>query len=415
MADCGSVEETIRKHGRGIGMLGIEFRIYRSISLRWRRRRTITLNQAKKWRTKPAERLLSDGLGGGPGAGRVRSADILKGIAIIAVILGHLGSPGINRVVFTFHVTAFYLVTGYFMDSGRTAKDFVRRRARALLPPYAATCLVIVVLAVLEYGVFFGPARAAREGAEWIFAAVYGAGDSYERPFHVRGIGAVWFLWASFWGSAILRKTLDATPLLRMSTIAGVLAFGLLSPSIAWLPLSIQAGCLAASFMYVGWLARRARGAWLALSGETKAVCAVCAALLWLSFIRNFTSFWLVHCDIGNGVRDVFCSLCACGVVVLVSFAVDRLGGPAALALAWIGRHSLLILCIHNIELDIVPWRHIADALVARGLPAALRIWSMILGKSLVITAAAFLTLRSDAVRRLFGYAGGVKASSGAG
>lgn len=45
------------------------------------------------------------------GRERVGYLDIAKGIAIICIVLGHLGIPAINRVVFTFHVPIFYFIT----------------------------------------------------------------------------------------------------------------------------------------------------------------------------------------------------------------------------------------------------------------------------------------------------------------
>ena len=44
------------------------------------------------------------------GAVRLRTVDVARGIAIISVILGHLGSSEINRVVFTYHLPVFYLI-----------------------------------------------------------------------------------------------------------------------------------------------------------------------------------------------------------------------------------------------------------------------------------------------------------------
>lgn len=41
---------------------------------------------------------------------RLQYIDIAKGIAMICIILGHLGNANINRVVFTFHVPIFSLL-----------------------------------------------------------------------------------------------------------------------------------------------------------------------------------------------------------------------------------------------------------------------------------------------------------------
>ncbi|WP_207662353.1 acyltransferase family protein [Coprococcus comes] len=46
---------------------------------------------------------------------RLQYIDIAKGIAMICIILGHMGNANINRVVFTFHVPIFFFITGYFI------------------------------------------------------------------------------------------------------------------------------------------------------------------------------------------------------------------------------------------------------------------------------------------------------------
>ena len=47
---------------------------------------------------------------------RLQYIDIAKGIAMICIILGHLGNASINRIVFTFHVPIFFFITGYFTN-----------------------------------------------------------------------------------------------------------------------------------------------------------------------------------------------------------------------------------------------------------------------------------------------------------
>ena len=46
---------------------------------------------------------------------RIRSVDVARGVAIVCIVLGHLGVDGINRVVFTFHVPLFCLLSGYVL------------------------------------------------------------------------------------------------------------------------------------------------------------------------------------------------------------------------------------------------------------------------------------------------------------
>lgn len=56
---------------------------------------------------------------------RIVSIDIARGIAILCIILGHLGIRQINRIVFTFHVPIFFFITGYFIHPGISGKLFL--------------------------------------------------------------------------------------------------------------------------------------------------------------------------------------------------------------------------------------------------------------------------------------------------
>lgn len=58
---------------------------------------------------------------------RLQYIDIAKGIAMICIILGHLGNANINRIVFTFHVPIFFFITGYFTNSKRDLNDFIKK------------------------------------------------------------------------------------------------------------------------------------------------------------------------------------------------------------------------------------------------------------------------------------------------
>ena len=66
----------------------------------------------------------------------MQCVDIAKGIGMLCIIAGHLGRPGINHVVFTFHVPLFFLIGGYFFRSAPGVSG-IAKRARRLLVPYA--------------------------------------------------------------------------------------------------------------------------------------------------------------------------------------------------------------------------------------------------------------------------------------
>ena len=174
---------------------------------------------------------------------RIRFIDIARGISIFAIIIGHLGVWSIIRVVFTFHVPIFFLITGYFMKLEPTV-DFIRNKIRTLVVPYAVTCAVIIVCAGI-YSFLVGD-NVVAVMLDWLYAAFYGAGDSYTEPFKIKAIGAIWFLWATFWGSLILQLSLKWKVHIRILWILALFTVGYMTAHrLFWFPLSIQAGCCA--------------------------------------------------------------------------------------------------------------------------------------------------------------------------
>ena len=222
------------------------------------------------------------------------------------------------------------------------------------------------------------------EFQNWCYAALYGAGDTYTEPFWIPGIGAIWFLWATFWGSIFLRISFKFDKYIRLLFIVGLFAVGYFSRRIFWFPFSIQAGACATMFIYMGYLWRGAKTKISELPKEVKIFSVLFALLTWISFIKNFQSFWLVHCDIGRGIIDIFGCICACVIVILISKMIEckmkYIGG----SLAYLGRDSLLILCVHIVELDLLPWWQITEKYVVNGMAVNAQLILIIAGKVLL-------------------------------
>lgn len=335
---------------------------------------------------------------------RLQYVDIARGIAMICIILGHLGNPAINRVVFTFHVPIFFFITGYFTSTKRSLPEFTKNKIRTLLVPYAISCLAIIILGTM-LGAHYGDAASAFKG--WLSASLYGAGGSYTVPFTIKGIGAIWFLWATFWGSLFLRISLNFNKYSRVAAIFGLFGLGYYTRSLFWFPLSIQAGACATLFMYMGYLLRQNKDALNSLPKEAKIFGFGFAFVTWISFMKNFQSFWLVQCDIGRGMVDIFGCICACAMVILISRVIEEKLSFIGKPLAYFGKYSLLILCVHIVELDFFPWWRIAWKLVQHNiLPATYlsQLFFVIAGKLIIDLGCAFIMSKIPFVRKMFGF-----------
>ena len=333
---------------------------------------------------------------------RMRYLDVAKGIAMICIILGHQGAWVVNRFVFTFHVPIFFLITGYFTSAKLPIKEFIKRKARTLLVPYACTCVAIILVAALL--ALYGGQEVLPVVKQWTFASLYGAGDSYTEPFYIPGIGAIWFLLATFWGSVFLRLALQMKKGVRIIFVFAVFAIGYWTArNLFWFPFSIQAGCGGLLFMYAGYLARKSQPAYANVSKEVKVVAVILALLIWGEFAWNFQSFWLVHVDIGRGLWDIIASICGSFIVILISKFIDKkinlLGG----FFAYLGKYSLLLLSIHILELNLFPWWTIENKLISIGFVEVVAQCTIVALKVVFIICVAVLCSKIKWITKLFG------------
>lgn len=185
---------------------------------------------------------------------------------------------------------------------------------------------------------------------------------------------------------------------------SGFVCSRIFSRRIFWFPFSIQAGACATMFIYMGYLWRGAKTKISELPKEVKIFSVLFALLTWISFIKNFQSFWLVHCDIGRGIIDIFGCICACVIVILISKIIECRTKYIGGSLAYLGRYSLLILCVHIVELDLLPWWQITEKYVVNGMSANIQLILIIAGKVLLDLGGAFVLSKITLVRKIFGF-----------
>lgn len=333
---------------------------------------------------------------------RIEWLDIARGIAMISIVLGHLNLWSINKVVYTYDLPVFFIISGYFLDQTTSYKNFLKKKVRSLLVPYYFCCACICILSVIFS--IFQHQNAGSNIINWLYAAVYAAGDSYKKPFYIQGIGALWFLWATFWGEIILRATLNANVkwLAPVCTIFYFL-FGILTYKYIWLPLSFQAGGGAILYMYIGHILKKYNKYIKAFEKKIpQLILTILAFIGWLYFIKTFSAFWLVHCEIGKPY-NIFGSLCACYLLMQVSRLISYLNIDLRRILIFTGKYSLLFLSLHIIELNLFPWKSLIYTFSPE-LAAKSYHLTLVGAKFLFIYIMMFVLIRIPLIQKIFNY-----------
>lgn len=322
-------------------------------------------------------------------AGRLDYIDMARGLGMLSIIIGHMGSSVVSDIVFTYHVPLFFLISGFFYkDKIETVKKYVCR----LLKPYFITWILLIVLCTIKAGV-----KAIANSEEvggvitysikyWLVAGLYGGGSTYANSFwgynDIPIIGATWFFIALLWAIILLFliekldiKTWSKTLLRVIKTcIVGVVFFvGWFSAKYSWWPLSIQAGCTGLGFLYIGYMYRlwkldHKREEEYNKSKRSQWTIAIIAILLWLQSIvravnvEDDTSMSLVRNWFSNPILDIVGAVSVSWLIMQGMTKIDEnCKKSAALRLikrmlVFFGVYSDIILCIHLIDMNILPW-----------------------------------------------------------
>lgn len=144
---------------------------------------------------------------------RDQTLDVLKGIGIILMVIGHSGPPEyLANLIYTFHMPLFFIASGWFFSEECLANSwhFAARKLKSIYWPYLKWCLVFLLLHNVFYSI-------------GILNNSYGLNGSVSRLYSIRDmavnavdfticmtnyegylLGAYWFVRALLWGSLIL-------------------------------------------------------------------------------------------------------------------------------------------------------------------------------------------------------------------
>ena len=189
---------------------------------------------------------------------RVRYIDVARGLAMLCVIIGHIGYEHLNILIFSFHMPLFFLIAGYFQKKESHAA-FVKKKIHSLLIPYIAASVCVIFATQLNNSAKIILHRNDVLSTkylltEWIKAIFLGSGSRKDFLWIHSDfiIGNIWFLLALFFAQIIVNVFQN-----KKSGILFIAAFavaGIISSKFIWLPLSIQAGAVASIYVAVGYI-----------------------------------------------------------------------------------------------------------------------------------------------------------------
>lgn len=189
---------------------------------------------------------------------RNRKIDCLKGIAIIAMIIGHL-HPSFRGIIYSFHMPLFFVVAGYFYKPVPVMTGIKKDTKRLLLPYIVISIFTVGCWYVFKYN---GLWETIYHG---LVAIVWANGYYHMSPMwgHMDSIGAIWFLVAMFWSKTIFNVVFTLCRNVIFTGICSVVFTAvaiILDNGYINLPFGIVTGMSALTFYYIGYVLRLVNG-----------------------------------------------------------------------------------------------------------------------------------------------------------
>lgn len=278
--------------------------------------------------------------------------DALKGFGILLMIWVHCKTGQISHFAYTFHMPLFFFISGFFFKK-RTFKHELLIDFQRIIVPYVATCLTMAVLAFSLFDNFsFGSMT-----RKALFSTLWGGaifGHLFDVPESLF-IGPLWFLLGMFWTRLMAHFLFQ---LFKNDFICGSIIFilALIAKSFfevfGHIPLSfVQSfGCL--GFFYMGFLAKKYNLLSIVKIQSTFLICILC----W-TYCMTYSSLALHKCVYEGfyildllGAWGMFCILF---IVTKKNLVKESRFWKIIL---FIGRNSIIVLCIHAIDHCMLNW-----------------------------------------------------------
>ena len=271
--------------------------------------------------------------------------DIMKGIGIILMLIGHI-PPGqrLFHFIYSFHMPLFFIVAGFFASTSKLDCGVLKKYASRLLLPVLVTMAFIIILAPLRY---FMDGNLNYTIAQVL--SLLWAGDALPTRFGLLSLEAMWFLVALFWAKCLFQGfgcLVNKSFARYQDEILLVFSFAVSSGAIflhkfiPFVPWGLMKGLSAVWFLAMGWYSKRHP-----LPVYVWIVFVIC----WLLALR-FGSLDMSTYTYKTYPLDALGAVGATWLVYLLCKLIQNHTSLTSKLLRWFGMNSLLILCVNTLD-----------------------------------------------------------------
>ena len=284
---------------------------------------------------------------------RIAWIDICKGITIILMVIGHIGSVPwpVRTIIFSFHMPLFIIINGLLIHN-YDIKNTFSRSAKSLVIPYVVVCLLAgFIRTFIAYDTSLA--------GEAFFASLDDmlVGMSKTSTWYTK-YGSVWVIWfvpCLFVGRNlyvlirhVFRNQHRAVQDLVLLFLA--LCGYFIGTRVAFLPWSLDVAMYSLVFFMAG--------DYLRLHPIKKeAVVTVLALVVWIALLYKHVQIELAVRQYPYVFLGAVCAVAGSIVIMQVSKEIAKIPFISS-TFSWLGKNSLVILGVHCLELRFFKWEN---------------------------------------------------------
>lgn len=289
---------------------------------------------------------------------RIKWVDNAKGIAMFCIIIGHIGGGVYGQIdlsfVHAFHLTTFFILSGYTLNVQKVTVEYINNRFRLLMVPYFYTCVAVMLIDIFNSIVISKDGRIltitnilAKDIIRTFFAS--GSVTNFAGIELGTRIGIICILPSMFFAVLIVQWVMNrfSDKWMRWLAVALIALVGYISSRYIWFPFSIQTGMTASVFILTGYYINK----YSALERLNLVHYLIFATIFVLGIYKEYDHFYIV----ANICPDLIITFC---VATSGSFLLLKLAQYTEKIhiLNFVGKHFLIFLCVHLVALETMGW-----------------------------------------------------------
>lgn len=286
---------------------------------------------------------------------RIEWVDIAKGIAIVAMIIGHeIPNNDLRTFIFSFHMPLFFILSGYTSRQLVDYRTFGRKTWRGFIHIWLLAVAMIALL-IIET-MIYNHGWNIRTFFYDLFAAVYHGSNTlnYKVTLPTNNVGVMWFMFVFFWAKTLYDFCQIVFGNKYGGIILGILAFfGYVVSQRVWLPQALDIVPIASLFMWTGYYIR-------VLTNNRKdndlisQVALISLFIFWIYCLQNSINIEMSTRSYPKFVISLCEAVAGTSIICYLSNGLSSLSFSKPFKL--FGQHTLALLCIHHLDLYWVCW-----------------------------------------------------------